>query len=63
MDDLAQLLKAAKAGEAEAQFQAAYAYENGEGLSKSDRKALRWYLAAAKQNHVKAPAQRRLLLL
>ena len=54
MDDFDLLLKSAKGGDAEAQFQVAYAYEMGDGVAKNYKKAMHWYKLAAKQNHVKA---------
>ncbi len=48
------LLTAAKAGEAEAQYKLAVAYDWGQGAPRSGKKAKKWYLAAASQGHAEA---------
>jgi TPR repeat protein len=46
--------KAADRGEAEAQFKLALMYEEGRGVARDDRQAVKWYLKAAEQDHALA---------
>jgi TPR repeat protein len=48
------LQRAAKAGDAEAQYQLASLARSGRGMPKSHKTAFRWFAAAAKQGHPKA---------
>jgi uncharacterized protein len=48
------LLTAARAGDAEAQYKLAVAYDWGQGAPRSGKKAKKWYLAAASQGHDEA---------
>lgn len=45
------VFEAAQAGIADAQYQVAIRYYNGEGVEKSFEKAFEWFLKAAEQNH------------
>ena len=48
--------KAAKSGNAKAQYNLGLLYEKGDGVSKNLRKAVKWYHRAAEQDHQKAQA-------
>ncbi len=48
------LIQKAELGDASAQVQLAWKYDNGDGIRKSYRKAFEWYLKAAKLGHVTA---------
>ena len=52
--------KAAKHGDAKAQYNLGVLYEKGDGVSKNLRKAVKWYLKAAEQAHQEAQANRAL---
>ena len=41
-------------GDAEAQFNLAVCYRKGQGVAKDDRKAVKWFVKAAEQNHAEA---------
>src|SRR6185436_12213603 len=41
-------------GDADAQFNLGLCYRKGEGVSKDDRKAAKWFVKAAEQNHAEA---------
>ena len=53
--DVAEMLEAATAGDADAQYQAAQAYRTGNGVAQDYLKAVKWYGKAAKQGHLDAP--------
>lgn len=48
------LLEKAQAGDAEAQFQLAEAYEDGNGMPQDDELAAQWYRKSAEQGNAKA---------
>ncbi|HEY8219005.1 MAG TPA: SEL1-like repeat protein [Methylobacter sp.] len=52
---IAQWQKEAKAGDADAQYNLAYLYENGLGVPKDEAKALELYQQAANQGNLVAP--------
>lgn len=52
--DIKQLTKAAKKGDAEAQYQLGYSYYYGEGVRQNRKEAVYWYTKAAKLNHAEA---------
>lgn len=52
--DIATLTKKAEAGEAEAQFQLAGAYEKGDGVQQDENKAFEWCRKAAEQGYAQA---------
>ncbi len=45
---------AAEQGHAQAQYNTAYAYDYGEGITKDKQEAHKWYNKAAQQGHTKA---------
>lgn len=49
-----QLVAAAEAGDAEAQYRVGSAYDSGTGAPRSRKKALKYYLMAAEQGHAEA---------
>ena len=49
-----ELLERAKAGDADAQFRVANAYDSGRGAPRDGREAMRWYGAVAEQGHAEA---------
>ena len=51
---IADLRARARRGQAEAQFQLGVCYRFGQGVSKDEAEALKWYLKAAAQGHEKA---------
>jgi uncharacterized protein len=51
---IAQLQAKADAGDADAQVSLGRAYEDGNGVPKNDRQAVRWYRVAAEQGNAKA---------
>jgi TPR repeat protein len=53
-DQVRDLAAAALAGDAEAQFDLAVAYDYGDGVRKDDGEAARWYRRAAEQGHPSA---------
>ena len=52
--EISSLTRSAKSGDAEAQYNLAVLYEEGQGVTKDFGKALSWYHLAAKQGHVEA---------
>lgn len=52
--EFAEMLEAAKGGDAEAQYKTAQAYRTGGGVAQSDVQAVEWYGKAADQNHLQA---------
>ena len=50
------LRRAAKRGDANAQFNLGRLYEAGDGIDKNLERAAKWYLLAAEQDHSKAQA-------
>ena len=50
----AEYIKAAKQGDAEAQFKIGYCYDKGKGVSQDYVQAVFWYRKAAEQGHAKA---------
>ena len=48
------LFKAARAGNAKAQFVLGWLYENGIGVERNDKKAFKWFRKAAEQGNIKA---------
>lgn len=48
------LLEAAESGNADAQNELGYCYQNGLGVEQSDKQAAYWYQKAAEQEHVDA---------
>ena len=53
-NETAELIRAAKAGNADAQADLAWYYDNGEGVEIDHEKATYWYTQAAEQNHATA---------
>ncbi|MEK9967922.1 MAG: tetratricopeptide repeat protein [Ferrovibrio sp.] len=53
-ESLSDLLRRAEAGDAEAQYQAALAYQFSRGTPRDDAAARRWFAKAALQNHARA---------
>ena len=53
-DDPEAIRQAAEKGDAEAQFNLATMYTNGEGVTKDDAEAVRWFRRAAEQGHAAA---------
>jgi len=53
-DAITKLQRAAKAGDADAQYHLAYLYENGLGVPKDEAKALELYQQAVDQDHSSA---------
>lgn len=49
-----ELLEKAKAGDVDAQFRTANAYDSGRGAPRDGKEAMRWYTAAAEQGHAEA---------
>ncbi len=54
--DFETLLRAAKAGDAQAQFSLGCLYSDGDGVEKNEREAVRWYRKAAEQRNADAQA-------
>ena len=52
LNDFASLKKAAKKGDAEAQFQLAFKYYRGKGVEKNLEKTFKWSFQAAEQGHI-----------
>jgi len=52
--DIADLRQKAKAGDTEAQYRLATAYDSGQGVRRSGRKAKKWYLIAANRGHLES---------
>ena len=50
-ENINDLIKKAEQGDVEAQFNLGYYYHSGEGVEKSEKKALYWWQKAAKQGH------------
>ena len=56
VSDINAIRKAAKAGNAEAQFKLALAYELGRGIQINSKKAIKWYTVSAEKNNMNASA-------
>lgn len=54
MAQVEDLLQKAKAGDMSAQFRLANAYDNGSGVPRDGKEAMRWYKAAAEQGYAEA---------
>ncbi len=54
LEDINSIIKAAEAGDADAQHKLGFMYEEGRGLPYDEEKATEWYLKAAKQGHPEA---------
>ena len=52
--EVAQLTKAATQGDADAQYNLGFMYDEGRGMPKDDKKAVEWYRKAAKQGNADA---------
>ena len=53
-ENINDLIKKAEQGDIEAQFNLGYYYHSGEGVEKSEKKALYWWQKAAEQGHAEA---------
>ncbi|MCF8208803.1 MAG: AAA family ATPase [Rhodoferax sp.] len=53
-ESLEEMMAAAQTGNSDAQFRLATAFENGQGVTRDLRKALKWYKKAAQQGHTAA---------
>ena len=56
ISDINAIKKAAKEGNAEAQFKLALAYELGRGIQINSKKAIKWYTLSAEKNNMDAKA-------
>ena len=53
-NDIEELIRAAEAGDADAQCELAWSYDEGEGVEVDHEKAFYWYTKAAEQNDATA---------
>ena len=60
-DEFLEMEALAEQGDVEAQFYVAIMYDNGEGVPKNDKTAVKWYTKAAEQGYAKAQSNLGLL--